>query len=304
MPASLTRPARPAVNGESPRVDGTTGSPPRCYVPPMLWLLLACKQPDAAPRDFEAVVHDLWGHYAAADTEALRVDVRDLRDLVDVAALAAAPAEGTLSDLSADEAAAAGAPDVDPSVAVGLFSVGLVGCTPDEMERILFATNQDELYPTNYTAYAREYTSDKSAYDARETAALTWDGTYSVHIPLTGDYTSDILGGVHFVPDDAGADADADADEAAAAAGPYLLSTTVMPVPAVTDPPELVFDVDLQLEVFFPHDDGVVHFFGMWRNIDMPSGFGTDSEIGVTLILGGLHDWDDATTAICDEGRI
>jgi hypothetical protein len=256
----------------------------------MFWLLLACKQPDPAPRDFETVVLDLWGHYATADTEALRVDMRDLRELIDVAAVADVPIEGTLSDLTADEAAAAGAPDVDPSIAVGLFSVGLVGCTPDEMERILFSTDQNELYPTNYTGYTRDYTSDKAAYEAREANALTWDSTYSVSIPLTGDYTADILGGVHFVADDA--------------EGPYLLSTTVMPVPAVTDPPELVFDVDLQLEVFFPHDDGVIHFFGMWRNIDMPSGFGTDSEIGVTLILGGLHDWDDATTAICDEGRI
>ena len=76
------------------------------------------------------------------------------------------------------------------------------------------------------------------------------------------------------------------------------------PTPAVTDPPEIVFDVDLQLEVFYPHDAGVIHFFGMWRNIDLPSGLGTDSEIGLNLILDGLHDWDDDTTKICAEGRI
>ncbi|MDP2307479.1 MAG: hypothetical protein Q8P18_15740 [Pseudomonadota bacterium] len=253
----------------------------------MFWILLACRQPEAAPRDLDTLAHDLWAHYGSKDDEALRADAIDLRGLIDVAAL---PLDGTFSDLTGDEAAAAGAAGLDPTPAVGLFTAGFVDCTPEEMERILFATNQDELYPGNYTAYQRDYTTDLVAYEARTSNHLAWDATYSVEIPLTGNYTSTILGGVHFATD---------GDD-----GPYLFSTTVMPAPATTDPDTIVFDIDLQMEVFYPQDEGMVHLFGMWRNIDLPSGFGTDSDIGVTLIVNGLHDWDDATTEICAEGRI
>lgn len=257
----------------------------------MFWLLLACQPPEAAPRDLDTLIHDLWAHYTADDrvagAEALRADAVDLRGLIDEAAL---PLDGTFSDLSEEEATAAGAPGLDPAPAVGLFIAGFVGCTPDQMERILSATNQDELYPGSYTAYERDYTTDLDAYEARTSDQLRWTANYSVKIPLTGDYTAEILGGVTFVSD--GAD------------GPYLYSTTVMPAPALTDPDTIVFDIDLQMELYYPHDGGVVHVFGMWRNIDLPSGFGTDSDIGVTLMVDGMHGWDDDTTAICAEGRI
>ncbi len=253
----------------------------------MVWLLLACNTPDAAPRDLDTVAHDLWAHYAAEDDEGLRLDIVDLRGLVDPDAL---PLEGTFTDLTADEAAVGGAAGVDPGPAVGLYVANFVDCTPDEMERILFATNQDELYPGNYTAYQRDYTTDVEAYEARTATHLAWDSTYSVTIPLTGDYTSTIRGGVHYTAD--GED------------GPYLTSRTVMPAPATTDPDTIVFDVDFQMEAFYPHDGGVIHVFGMWRHIDLPSGFGTDSDIGVRLIIDGLHGWDEDTTKICEEGRI
>lgn len=253
----------------------------------MFWFLLACNQPDPAPRDLDTLAHDLWADYAAKDDAALRADGVDLRSSIDEAAL---PLDGSFTGLTADEAALAGAPGVDPTRAVGMFTVGVVGCTPDQMERILFATNQDELYPGNYTDFTRDYTADLGDFRARRINHLTWDSTYTVDIPFTGSYTSTILGGVHFTADEDG--------------GPYLVSTTVMPGPASTQPDTVVFDVDLQLEVFYPHDGGMVHLFGMWRNIVLPSGLGTDSDIGVSLIVGGMHDWDDATTAICDEGRI
>lgn len=253
----------------------------------MFWLLLGCAQPVAAPRDLDTLAHDLWADYSAKDDGALLADAITLRGLIDETAL---PFDGTFSDLDGDEAAAAGAPGLDPAPAVGLFSAGFVDCTPEEMERILFAQNQMELYPGNYTAYERHYTTDVDAYEQRTASRLTWDAAYSVQIPIFGSYDSEILGGVHFIPD---------GDD-----GPYLFSTTVMPTPATTDPDTIVFDVDLQMEVFYPHDGGVVHLFGMWRNIDHPDDLGTDGDIGLTLIVGGLHDWDDATTKICDEDRV
>lgn len=252
----------------------------------MFWLLLACKEPEAAPRDLDTVVHDLWGHYFLEDDAALLLDTVDLRGLIDESAL---PTEGTFTDLTEEEAAAGGAPGLDPTPAAGFFTVGFVDCTPAEMEQILIAENQDELYPGNYTEYLREYSSDADAYATRDEHHLSWDATYSVSIFGMGDYTSTILGGAHFTPD---------GDD-----GPYLYSTTVMPDPAVTAP-ATVFDIDMQMEAFYPHEGGVVHFFGMWRNIVLDSGLGTDSDIGITLILDGLHGWDDDTTKICDEGRV
>jgi len=57
----------------------------------MLWTLLACAEPEAAPRDLDTLVHDTWAHYAARDDDALLADVQELKGLVDESAL---PIEG------------------------------------------------------------------------------------------------------------------------------------------------------------------------------------------------------------------
>lgn len=251
-----------------------------------MWLLLACKQPDPAPRDLDALAHDLWAHYATEDADALVADLRDLRGIVDEDEL---PMEGTFTDLTEDEAGLVDV-DRDPAPALGMFTIGFVGCSPADLERVLYATNQDELYPDNYVSYQRAYTSNFDAYEARTTPHLTWDTDYEVDVPLFGAYAAAIHGGQHFAPD---------GDD-----GPYLLSRTVMPEPADGDPDTVVLDVDLQIEAYYPHDGGMVHLFGMWRHIDLGGGFGTDDPASVGLIVDGMIDWDDKTTEVCEEGRI
>lgn len=252
----------------------------------LLWYV-ACKTPEVAPRDLDQILHDTWVHYDAQDDDALAADMRDLRAVVDEST----PSEGTFSDITDEEVALAGLDrEIDAEGVLGMYTIGTVGCTPDEMERILLATNQDELYEGNYTSYQRDYTSSLDDFTARVTPHLSWDTTYAVDIPLFGAYTADIAGGMHYTPD--GGD------------GPYLFSRTIMPEPADGEPDTVVFDVDLQIEALYPHDGGMVHLFGMWRHIALAGGFGTDSDGSVQLILDGLHDFDDDTTAICDEGRI
>jgi hypothetical protein len=254
----------------------------------MWWWLLACKEPDVAPRDLDELTHDVWAHYALEDETSLVVDMQDLRTLTDESTL---PLDGTFSDLTADEVDLVGfTRNIDPAIALGMFTMGQVDCSPEDMEKILFATNQDELYVGNYTSYHRDYTSDFDAYTARDTHHLTWDTDYGVSMPLFGAYTTSVEAGMHFAPD---------GDD-----GPYLFSRTIMPEAADGDPDTVVFDIDFQMESFYPHDGGMVHLFAMWRHIDLGGGFGTDDDGSVNLILDGLHDFDDDTSSICSEGRI
>lgn len=250
-----------------------------------MFTLFACAEPEPAPRDLDTVAHDLWVHYAAEDEPALIADVQDLRGLLDEDAL---PMEGIFTDLTAEEAAPAGFSG-DPSIATGMFVATHIGCTPDEIEAIVKSQDQMALYPENYLSYVRNYTSDESAFTSGAANHLSWEGTYEVEIPIIGTYISSILGGMHRADD--GAD------------GPYYYSTTVMPSPAETTPDTLTFDVDLQLEVFYPHDDGMVHLFGMWRHI-VSGELDTDGSGMQALIIDGLIGWDGDTTAICEEGRI
>ncbi len=252
----------------------------------MIWLLLACAEPKSAPRDLDTLLHDAWAHYGAEDDDALAQDMRDLAALIDEDAL---PLEGTVTDLTADEVAAAGLAGPDPEPARGMYTVGFVDCTPEEMERILIAQDQMTLYPENYLAYERTYTSDRDAYEARDTHHLSWETAYTVEIPVLATYDAVVLGGAHWTPD--------------GDAGPHLFSRTAMPEPAVAVQDNVVFDVDYQIEAFYPSGDGMVHAFGMWRHIEFGD-LDTEDDGTVALILDGLHGWDEDTTAICAEGRI
>lgn len=252
----------------------------------MVWLLVACAAPDPAPRDLDTVIHDLWVHNGQEADDALTQDMRDLAALIDETTL---PIDGTISALTAEEVAAAGVTGPDPATARGMFSAGFVDCTPSEMEAILISLDQMTLYPENYREYERTYTSDPEAYAARDTHHLTWDTHYTVEIPIVATYTADVHAGAHWTPD--------------GAAGPYLFSFTAMPGPADPVQENVSFDVDYQIEAFYPHEGGMVHVFGMWRHLVMGD-LSTDDDGVVSLILGGLHDWDESTTAICEEGRI
>lgn len=256
----------------------------------MLLLLLACKTPEPAPRDLDQVLHALWLDYAMQNDEALKADVVSLQEIVADPELSM---EGTFSGMSSEEVALADLPrDIDESTALGMYTIGTVDCDADDLERIVYNSRQDLLYPDNYATdptYSREYTSDFDAYVAREVNQLTWDATFGIDIPLTGSYVTTIHGGEHHtVADD----------------GPYLFSWTIMPEPAETDPETIIFDIDFQIEAYFPSEGGMTHVYGMWRHIDLGNGLGTQSDASVTLMLGGMHDWDDATSAICEEGRI
>jgi hypothetical protein len=252
----------------------------------MLPFLLACAPPEPAPRDLDALFHDTWAHYGAKDDAGLADAIREMAALVDVDAL---PLEGTIDDLTLEAVVAAGLDGPDPEPARGMYSVGFVACTPEQMENILVAEDQMSLYPDNYLAYTRTYTSDRDAYAARDTHHLTWETDYTVEIPVLATYTANVLGGAHWTPD--------------GDAGPYLFSRTAMTGPADAVQDNVVFEIDFQMEAFYPSGDGMVHAFGMWRSIAFGD-LDTENDGTVDLILGGLHDWDDKTSAICAEGRI
>lgn len=250
-------------------------------------LLAACAEPEPAPRDLDELAHAMFADYTAVDGEALAADVVELREaVVDEAAL---PLDGTLSDLGAAEVEPTGiSRDYDWSLAQGLYTLGWIDCSFDELERIYSSTEQDLLYEGNYESYERSYTSDFDAYADRQTDRLSWDTHYSVDIFVV-QYTADVWSGQHYVPDDG--------------AGPYLYSQTLMPE-AATGTDGLSFDADLQIEAFYPHEGGMVHLFAMWRRFVIDGLYSTDEDGGQQIIIDNLHKFDDDTTAICAEDRV
>lgn len=252
----------------------------------MLLFLSACK-PDAAPRDLDEVFHAAFADYAAQDEDGLTADVADFERLVDPDGDAV---DGTISDLSDDEVALTDLPrDIDISTAVGIFTIGTVDCDAQTLEKILYDLHQDELYPDNYTdgTYSRTYTSDFDAYSARDDHQLWWTSDFGINIDPFYSYTAEVWGGMHYLPIDGGT---------------ALFSRTVMPEAATDVTPDGgAFDIDFQSEAYFPSDAGMTHVYAMWRHIDIVS-LSTDDDTMVSLIIGGMHGWDDKTSAICEDG--
>ena len=52
--------------------------------------------------------------------------------------------------------------------ASGIFFANIINCPINSVERGVYALNQDERHPGDYSAYNREYTMDLDAYESRE----------------------------------------------------------------------------------------------------------------------------------------
>jgi hypothetical protein len=242
--------------------------------------LLACK-PDVAPADLDALLHAFWQDYeVGADTELIEAVRAAPETLPDV------PSDGTFSDPTDEDMEDTELTrDVDLSKTRGMWAVGEIGCSEAQIEEVLYWRDQDDLY--EYVAYERAYTSDADAFMAGETDVLTWDTTYTASVPLVGEYTAFIHGGMRRVLD--GGDT-------------YYFSRTFMPEAAETDGGGVEFDQDYQIEIYWPSGNGVVHLFGMWRYFKAGAVGDTDDDSVVNLMLGGLHDWDDDTSKVCEDG--
>ncbi len=248
-----------------------------------LSLLTACVDPHEtpAPPTLDEFLHQAWVEYAAEDlvtlgelttTEAPTLDSADF------------PMQGTYTDLTVDEAALVAVEwDADPADATGFFLVDTLDCSSDELMDALTNPDQPEVYPDNYTAYSREFTSDIDAFLAGDADTVTWDTNYSVDIVL-GQYDTFVHGGAFRIEVD----------------GEIGFATrTWAPNKAVTESEDVALDQDYQIEVYYPAEGGMVHIYGMWRQFQTNDQSTQDNPDLAGIILLGMKGYFDDTSTYC-----
>lgn len=257
-------------------------------VPLAVLAVLGCRKVEEAPPDLDSLMQDLWLGYEADDDAAVRGTLAGLDAVLGGASLVD-PVDGSLADLTGNGPSTVGM-DVDTAPAAGMYIAGPVGCVLSDLEAILVAQHQDELYTDVYDSYDRQYLTDADAWPSGE-ATVGWTVDIAASV-LGSSYTERIQGGLRYVPEGDGV-------------GPAILARTWLLEPAeFEEGSNSSFDQDWQIEAYWPRAGGdVMHVYGLWRQMSF-SGFTTDSDGTVRIILNNLHDWDDRTTEICADGSV
>lgn len=261
----------------------------------LLLLAIGCKAVNPAPADLDGLLHWFWQEYEAGTDEDLHGGVRNAFEVVDLDALAEDVQDGSLTRLDADEAAIVGVTDRDPAEAVGLYLLSRLDCDMDTLTPILWAPDQDLLYPGIYDAYDRSFTSSTADFESGAADTLTWDTAYTGSY-LGASYDAETKGGLRRLPE---------VDAEVSPHGVVILQRTYMPWPAVWENDNKVFDQDYQIEVYVADGEGgVLHLYGLWRHAEYGSGFDSDNESVQRLLLNALADWDETTEALCLDGGV
>jgi hypothetical protein len=245
-----------------------------------------------APADLDGLLHYLWQGYEAGGDDQIAEAARNLHAAVDGDALAEVR-DGTLTDLTAEEAGLVGRTDTDVTLAQGMYLVRTFPCTLADLDPLLYDLHQDALHPGSYDSYERAYTSSLADYEAREEPWLSWHVDYATSI-LGTSYTAALEGGLRWVPD-LGAEA--------SPWGPLLVARTWMPEAAVMEEgSSKSLSQDFQIELFYERVPGeLLHAYGLWREAGFGA-LGTTADEGVQrVILNALSDWDDETAGLCAE---
>lgn len=253
-----------------------------------LALLAACSV-DPAPADLDGLLKWFWSGYVTREDAELAQGVVNLEAVLDPAALQEAPLSGELTRLSVEEA------DVverdtsqDPARARGGYIVTSLDCQLGQVERIVSDLDQNTLYEEPYHDYERVYLTDHAAYFDRRAPTLDWRSEiWSDVTGLGDDYHEEVLAGLRYV-----------------AATPAVLSHTWMPAPAEfleKDPEDYYWTQDYQIDVFWEHEDRVLHAYGFWRELGLGA-LDTESDGVLSILLNGLLDWDVRTEELCQEG--
>lgn len=259
----------------------------------LLMFSVGCRKIEEAPADVDGLSRWFWVNYDDAEDAEIDEAVLNLHTSVGVDALELGdPVDGTLTDLLPEDIDHVEVPEgTDVTLAAGMFLVNVIDCPLVDVEKIITALNQDELYTGNYDGYERTYTSDDAAYFARTTPQLTWDVEIDSKL-LGSKYHESIKGGTRFA-----------VETAESAHGSVLLSRTYMHEPAVFESGNKTFNQDYQMEIFYERAPGeTVHLFGLWREFNMGSGLDQDNTTVQRTVLNALADWDDDTAEICAAG--
>ena len=261
-------------------------------------LFSACPNPEKtqAPDDLVGLAKHLWQvqrDVPDADLEEALLNLEPvIRDLTqgenNNGDLVIKPAVGPLPVLTDDEIAWTEL-DNDPSEAPGLFLANQYDCDIETLQEILTAPNQGDLHTGVYDSYDRDYEQNRGDFLDGEGDRLLWQTSYSA-TPTVTQYSATTSSGVRR--------AVLEGDDFS---GPFaIIQGTVLREPAdfgdAAD--DHFFTQDYQLEVFYPRDGRIHHFYGMWRQMQVGS-FGVHDEIFINFTLDALIQWDKQNEDLC-----
>lgn len=232
----------------------------------------------------------LWAVYD--NTKYTNSDVKKAIAEVDgvVARAGSLPVHVKIDSLTREDLDLIGFKDRDPALAQGMLLVSELDCSLEQVEKLVVARNQTEIYPGLYDTYARDYVTSVDEYLGRAAPTVTWKTSYQA-TALDRTYQSVLTGGARYVP------------LARAGGEPVLLARTVLDAPAkFIKGDDSGFEQDYQIELYYQRaPQKTLHFYALWRAFNV-STLTSSSDLYVNVVLGNLTDFDVRTSKVCREG--
>lgn len=258
--------------------------------------LTGCKQVEPAPKELVALMHFFFTDIEDAEDEQMAEAFRNFDDVVggaDFAADDGAPERGSVDLLSKDAVDSTGYTHADPSNTAGLYVVGPVRCTMDQMIDLVTMKDQISVYGT-YETFDREYTGDVAGFKKQDALAADWADNFHYKNGLLGiDYVADTTTVARWIPE---------IDDETTPWGPMLITRRSMIEPATNEKDDHSYPQDWRAEIYYERSPGnIVHLQAMWREADF-GGLTQDDDLAQNTMLKGLEDWDKDSTSHC-EGR-
>jgi hypothetical protein len=201
------------------------------------------------------------------------------------------PVQVKLDALTKQDLALVGMGDKDPNAAQGMLLISELDCSLEQVEKLVVAKNQTDIYPGLYDSYTRTYVTSVDAFLTRAEPTVTWKTSYQA-TALDRTYQSVLTGGARFVP------------SAMPGGAPVLMARTVLDEPAkFIKGADSGFAQDYQLEVYYARGpQKTLHFYALWRDFHV-STLASSSDLYVNVVLGNLSDFDVRTSKVCREGK-
>lgn len=247
----------------------------------LFFVVFACKSVDPAPEDLDGLIHYFWNNFEAEDS-AIHMGIVNFHDQIDGDTFAEI-IDGSVTNLTVEQTAMVGKEESKTEKLSGVFFTSVVKCPLQDIEKNIYALNQDELHPETYDDYTRIHTSDLAAFEARETNTISWQTNYAIS-GFGYAYEAQINGTLRYV----------NAQEESPF-GPVLISRSVLDSPAYFDEDSDSRGMfqDFQMEMYYQRAPGEsVHLYAIWREMVMAGSIDFSAESSQRLVLDGLVEWD------------
>lgn len=252
---------------------------------------LSQDDPEQGSEELTGQARAVWNAYDKPD-DAVKRAVADIEGVLARAEglTSERPLKLKIGDLTSAELRAVGLEARDATIPQGMLVAPELDCPLDQIEKLVVAKNQTELYPKLYDSYTRTYTSNVQDFLARKAPVATWTTEYQASA-IGNTYVAKLSGGARRVPG------------AAPDGKDVLLARTYLNAPATfSTAGDAEFNQDYQIELYWERTPGkTLHFYGLWREFRIAS-LTSEADLYVSLVLGNLVDFDVRSAKVCKDG--